>query len=261
MQNAQSPDLPVFPDLAGQLVFVTGGASGIGAAFVRAFHRQGATVAFYDVDERRGNELASELHSDDAPVQYCAGDIRDVRTLQNSIRTMHDSHGPLKVLINNAASDKRHAFEDVTPDFWNDCLALNLSHHFFATQAAAPLMRENHCGSVICMSSNSWMLGLTGYPGYATSKAGIVGLTKVLARELGPQGVRVNAIVPGWVKTERQVRDGFWTEEAAKELLHSQQSLNRVINPRDIAALALFLASDASGAITGQFHVADGGRL
>lgn len=261
MQHAQTPQLPVFPDLADQLVFVTGGASGIGAAFVRAFHQQGATVAFYDLDERRAGELVAELDNGDAPVHYCAGDIRDIRSLQNSIRAMHAEHGPLKVLINNAASDKRHSVEEVDPDFWNDCLALNLTHHFFATQAAAPLMRENQGGSVICMSSNSWMLGLTGYPGYATSKAGIVGLTKVLARELGPQGVRVNAIVPGWVKTERQVRDGFWTNEAARELLHSQQSLNHVIKPRDIAALALFLASEASTAITGQIHVADGGRL
>lgn len=261
MQQQRSSQLPRFPDLADKLVFITGGASGIGAEFVRAFHEQGAIVAFYDIDQRNASALVSEISGKGPPVHYCAGDIRDIDALQRSIRTIHFEHGPLKVLINNAASDKRHHLQEVTPDFWNNCLALNLNHHFFAAQTAAPLMEQSGGGSIISMSSNSWMLGLPGYPGYATSKAGIVGMTKVLARELGPQRIRVNAILPGWVKTRRQVQDGFWTEQSALELLNEQQAIAQEITPHDVAVLALFLASEASRVITGQVHVADGGRL
>lgn len=258
--SSQRPLSATYTDLKGKVVFISGGASGIGEEFVRAFASQGAHVAFADLDETRGLLLQNKICANDQTAKFIKVDVCNVQELQAAVRTVHTEMGPLKVLINNAARDSRHQISEVTPEYWNECLSINLSHHFFATQAAWPLMRETGGGSVICMSSNSWMLGLGGYPGYATAKAGVVGLTKVLARELGKDRVRVNAIVPGWVRTERQQRDGLWTAETTRDLMQLQ-AIEHEIVPEDIAQLALFLASDVSQAITGQIHIADGGRL
>lgn len=262
LQTSYSQGSPsaTYPDLKDNVVFISGGASGIGAEFVQAFAAQGARVAFADVDESRGLALQEKVRAMGHNADFKKVDVCDVKQLQTAIRSVHSDIGPLKVLINNAARDSRHQISEVTPEYWNECLAINLNHHFFATQAAWPLMRASGGGSVICMSSNSWLLGLGGYPGYATSKAGVVGLTKVLARELGKDRIRVNAIVPGWVRTERQQRDGLWTAETTRELMQLQ-AIEREIEPWDIAQLALFLASNASRVITGQIHIADGGRL
>lgn len=248
-----------YPSLSGRVVLVIGGATGIGAALVEAFVEQGARVAFLDVDKTAGEALVETLtDSNPAPV-FVPCDIRDIDALQSGITQVSDQLGPIRVLLNNAARDDRHKLEDVTPESWDEGQAVNLRPHFFSTQAVRDAMRDAGGGSIINMSSNSYLLGLKGYPGYVTAKAGIIGLTKSLARELGPERIRVNAVLPGWVMTDRQIE--LWlTDEGERELMQ-QQALKQKIDPADVARLALFLAADDSALITGQSHVIDGGRV
>lgn len=249
-----------YPGIRGRVVLVTGGASGIGASLVEAFWEQGALVAFVDIAKEPAAALVSRLqHPDKEPPWFLQVDLRDISALEHAIATIHRAWGAIRVLINNAGWDERHALGDVTPDFWDTCQQINLRPYFFSAQAVVEPMAKAGGGVILNLSSNSFLLGVTGMPGYLAAKAGIVGLTRGLARELGPKGIRVNTILPGWVMTERQL-DKWVTPEAKAQLLE-EQCLKQTIQPEDVARLALFLASDDSRMITNQSIVIDGGRV
>ena len=249
-----------YPSLGGKIVLITGGASGIGASLVEHFALQGAKVAFLDIDSQAAETLISGLS---ARVKYVPAfircDITDISALKESIRQIEDSLGVVDVLINNAANDNRHAWKEITPEDWDQNMAVNLRHHFFAIQSIAPKMIARGSGSIICMSSIAWIIPSTGLPAYVTAKAGIVGLVRTMAQELQGSPIRVNAILPGGILTERQ-RLLWWTPEYKKEIL-SNQCINRPILPEDVARLALFLAAEDSSAITNQTFVVDGGWI
>lgn len=248
----------IYPSLAGRSVLVTGGGSGIGEAVVRRFCEQGAKVAFLDLDEQasRATVAAVERAGHAAPL-FVRCDLRDIAALRQAIAEAAARNGPVTVLVNNAARDDRHAIEDVTPDYWDERIAVNLKHQFFAAQAVLPMMKAEGGGSIVNMGSVSWMVGQGGMPCYTTAKSAISGLTRALARDMGPFNIRVNAVAPGWIMTERQIR--MWlTPEGEKELM-ARQCLKRKLVPDDIARVVLFFASEESGAMTNQTYVADGG--
>lgn len=249
----------VYPSLIGRHALVTGGASGIGEALVRALARQGCLVSFFDIDKVAGETLMKELNEQGYQSHFNTIDLTQIETLKDTIHTRISEWGAIRILVNNAANDQRHTLQEMTPEQFDLCMSVNLKHHFFSAQAIAPTMAEAGGGSIINMSSNSWLLGLAGYPGYVTAKAGVSGLTKGLARELGAQKIRVNTVLPGWVMTEKQ--KCLWlTPEAESELL-AQQALKEKIEPKDVADLVLFLGADDSRMISGQSLVIDGGRL
>ena len=248
-----------YPSLQGQCIFITGGATGIGAALVRAFAQQGANVAFVDIDVDSAKQLIDELESEQGPkLWYQAIDVTNVQALQQAILEAEAQLGPVYVLVNNAANDMRHAPADVTAQSWRDCMAINLDAAFFAAQAAADLMTQRNGGSIINFSSINALLGPSNMPGYVTAKAGIIGLTKALARDYGPNGVRVNAILPGWVATERQLQTWLTPDEESRWM--QQVALQERLLPEDVANLALFLAATDSKMITGQSFTVDAGR-
>ncbi|HEY5862144.1 MAG TPA: SDR family oxidoreductase [Casimicrobiaceae bacterium] len=252
---AQTPDRALYPDLAGRAVFVSGGASGIGAAFVAAFAAQGCSVTFIDVADSAGEALAAWLGA--ASTRYAHCDVRDVAALRRAITEAATAFGPIRVLISNAARDDRHAFADVTPEYWDDNQATNLRHHFFSAQAVAPGMAAAGGGAIINLGSVSWMRGRPGLASYTTAKAAIHGLTRTLARELGGMNIRVNSIVPGAIVTARQ--QALWlSPEKEKEFL-DQQCLKFRLSEDDVAGTALFLASDEARGITGQSLIVDAG--
>ena len=248
-----------YPSLQGQCIFITGGATGIGAALVRAFAQQGANVAFVDIDVDSAKQLIDELESEQGPkLWYQATDVTNVQALQQAILDADAQLGPVGVLVNNAANDMRHAPADVTAQSWRDCMAINLDAAFFAAQVAAGLMTQRNSGSIINLSSINALLGPSNMPGYVTAKAGIIGLTKALARDYGPNGVRVNAILPGWVATERQLQTWLTPDEESRWM--QQVALQERLLPEDVANLALFLAATDSKMITGQSFTVDAGR-
>ena len=225
---------------------------------VAEFARQGARVGFLDISSEAAASLIAALGNQvaHAPV-FRPCDVNDIAGLGSAIRDLEAQFGPVRVLVNNAANDDRHKFFEVTPEYWDDRINVNLRHHFFAIQAVAQGMTNAGKGSIINLSSIAWMIPSTGLPAYVTAKAGIVGLTRTLARELGRANIRVNAISPGAIMTERQRR--LWmTPDYLKEIIE-RQSLKRELVPEDVARLVLFLASDDSSAITGQNYVIDGG--
>jgi NAD(P)-dependent dehydrogenase (short-subunit alcohol dehydrogenase family) len=242
-----------YPDLAGRAVFVSGGASGIGAAFVRAFAEQDAKVAFVDIDDAAGRALADALGE---RVRFFHCDVRDIAALRDAMVAAAAALDTIRVLINNAARDDRKPDADVTPEYWDEMLAVNLRHHFFAAQAVAPGMARAGGGAIINMGSVSWMRGRPGLSAYTTSKAAIMGLTRTLARALGGDGIRVNSIVPGAVPTERQKQ--WFTPEQEREFL-ALQCLKVRVSEDDVARTALFLASDEARAITGHGLLVDAG--
>ena len=248
-----------YPDLGGAGGFISGGAAGIGAAFVHRFVRQGCRVTFVDIDDTAATALVERMQALHGahPVRYVHCDVRDVGALRDAIDAAASAHGPLRVLVNNAARDDRHALAQVTPEFWDDNLATNLRHHFFAAQAAAPAMERAGGGSIINLGSVSWMRGRAGLAAYATAKAGIHGLTRTLARELGGQGIRVNAVVPGAIVTERQ--QALWTSPEQEAAIIDAQCLKFRLAADDVARAVLFLASDESRGITGQSLIVDAG--
>lgn len=250
---------PNYADLKGSTVFITGGGSGIGASFVEAFVGQGANVAFVSLTAEPAEALCEQVEAKHGtrPL-YIQCDIRDVDALKAAVECTRNELGPIKVLINNAARDARHDLENYSADSWDDSMDTNLRPHFFTAQACLPDMKKQG-GSIINLGSNSAILGLAGYASYVTAKAGIIGLTKALARELGPHDIRVNTLIPGWVLTERQ-KELWVTPEAVEECL-AQQSLKRTISEEDVSNSALFLASTASAMITGQSLIIDGGRV
>lgn len=248
-----------YPSLIGQLVFITGGATGIGAAMVEAFAEQGARVAFVDLDSAPANILVSKLEKSTGTGPWFRQlDVTDTDALQEAIRDATEEFGPLYALVNNAANDNRHSPDQVTQQGWRDCMAINLDAAFFAAQTAASIMANASGGSIINFSSINALLGPTEMPGYVAAKAGIIGLTKALANDYGESDVRVNAILPGWVVTERQLQT--WLTPEAEASWMEQVALKKRLMPADVANLALFLAADDSRMITGQRFTVDGGR-
>ncbi|MEM1360612.1 MAG: SDR family oxidoreductase [Pseudomonadota bacterium] len=248
--------LPIYHDLDGVSVFITGGGSGIGAALTEGFLRHGAKVTF--VQRSDASDFVTEMaeQTGNRP-RFIQCDITDISALQASIVEAGASNGPVQVLVNNAANDQRHGLHEADEDYWDRMIAINLKAYFFAAQAAAPMMREAGGGSIINYTSISYMMGNAGYPIYTAANSGINGLTRSLARELGPDKVRVNAIAPGWVMTQKQ-RDLWVTDAALAEHLE-RQCLKETLDPQDLVGGTLFLASDASRMMTGQALVIDGG--
>jgi D-xylose 1-dehydrogenase len=254
---AQKYSGAIYPDLEGKSVLVTGGGSGIGAAIVRAFVRQRAKVGFIDIAEAPSRALVAELGGAKPGVWFTKADIRDIDALRAAIATLTDSLGPADVLINNAAHDERHATPDVTPQMFDERIAVNLRHAFFAAQAVLPGMQAKGGGVIVNFSSMSWMAGMGGMPIYTASKSAMIGLTRSLARDYGQYNVRVNAIAPGWVRTERQLTK-WLTPEGDRQRLEAQ-CLKRWVEPEDIARFCVFLSSDDASACTAQHYVVDAG--
>jgi len=256
--DRKSGQFAIYPSLKGRGVLITGGAAGIGASLVTNFTRQGSRVAFFDVQEEAGERLSSALADEGLPApMYVHCDLTDVAALRSAVEHAIDLLGTVDVLVNNAGNDQRVSVEDVTPEFWDRSMAINLRPQFFMAQAALPAMRAAGRGSIINMSSISWMIPSTGVPVYVAAKAAVVGLTRTLAHEFGPHNIRVNAVLPGAVATERQ-KQLWYTPEYVAEIQRNQ-ALKRQIEPDEVARLVLFLAADDSTAITNQSYVIDAG--
>ena len=244
----------IYPDLAGKVVVVTGGAGGIGESISRAFAAQGARVGVLDIDRARGDALQSDL-GDGALFVPC--DVTDIPALQAAIAMVRERFGPIDVLINNAAHDERHDTLSVTEAYWDNRMAVNLKHQFFAAQAVLPDMKATGKGAIVNLGSCSWVIGQGGMAAYTASKSAVLGLTRSLARDFGEFGVRVNAVAPGWIMTERQL--ALWVTPETEKSIYENQCLKRRLVPADIARVVVFMSSDEAGAITNQHHIVDGG--
>jgi len=247
----------IYPSLKGRPVVVSGGASGIGAAIVEAFAAQGAKVGFVDVAAAEGEALAARLAAAGGNVRFTACDVTRIEDYERAIAGFEAAHGPALVLVNNAAHDQRHDWREVTPAYWDERMAVNLKHAFFATKAVAPGMIAAGTGSIINLGSISWMIMSPKIPVYETAKAAAHGLSRGMARELGKHGIRVNTLVPGWVMTERQLT--HWVDAAAEKLMDESQALAGRVMPSDVAAMALFLGADDSRMISAQDFLVDAG--
>jgi D-xylose 1-dehydrogenase len=255
-----SEGFAVYPSLRDRVVFITGGASGIGAEHVRQFAAQGAKVAFVDIADDAAQALIGEIEAAGHPgplYQHC--DLKDIAALQATIAEVGRRLGPITVLVNNAANDQRHKFEDVTVEDWDERMATNLRHQFFAIQAAAPMMRSAGGGSIINFGSVSWHSLQGGMPAYTTAKAAVEGLTRGMARDLGPDKIRVNTVIPGWIMTERQIT--LWLTPEGERNLMQVQCLKEKLVPADVTRMVLWLASDDSRMCTAQLWVVDAGRM
>jgi NAD(P)-dependent dehydrogenase (short-subunit alcohol dehydrogenase family) len=248
----------IYPSLAGRVVFLSGGATGIGADIVRAFAASAALVAFVDLNVDAGRALEAELTGKGQRVLFLKVDVTDIAALKGSIVETRSRLGPVAVLVNNAANDERHEFSEIDVDYWDHAQNVNLRHHFFAAQAVHPQMRELGYGSIINLASIAWRFGGADFPAYAAAKAAIVGLTRALARKLGPDNIRVNAIEPGAVMTDRQ-RKLWYTSQASVDAMVERQSLQKTLLGEEIARAALFLAADDSRMITKQSLIVDAG--
>lgn len=248
----------IYPSLKDRVVLITGGAGGIGAEHVAQFAAQGARVGFIDYNPDTGNAVVEKVRAmGHAAPDFLQVDLRDIAALEAAIAGFIERAGPVEVLLNNAAHDERHKLEDVTSDYFDERIAFNLKHMVFCAKAVAPGMRSLGRGSIINFGSFSWRVGLEGMPLYVTAKAGIEGLTKGLARELGADGIRVNCLLPGWIMTERQLE--LWVDEKTKEHIRTMQCLKDLIEPADVSRMALWLASDDSRMCSAQFFTVDGG--
>jgi len=247
----------IYPSLKDRTVVITGGGSGIGAEMVGAFARQGARVHFIDISQDDGRQVQVALEAEGLRTRFHRCDLRDVDAITAVFASIADASGPIGVLVNNAGNDDRHQVEAVTPAYWENCLAVNLRHQFFCAQLAAAGMRAVGRGVILNMGSASWHVAVPGLSVYMTAKAGIEGLTRGLARDLGRHGIRVNCIVPGAVRTPRQTL--LWqTPESEARLLESQ-CLPARIEPQDVARMALFLASDDAARCSGREYFVDAG--
>ena len=244
----------IYPDLAGKVVIVTGGAGGIGESISRAFAAQGARVGLLDIGQARGDALQSDL-GDSALFVPC--DVTDIPALQSAIQSVRDRFGSIDVLINNAAHDERHDTLSVTEAYWDNRMAVNLKHQFFAAQAVLPDMKATGKGAIVNLGSCSWVIGQGGMAAYTASKSAVLGLTRSLARDFGEFGVRVNAVAPGWIMTERQL--ALWVTPETEKSIYENQCLKRRLVPDDVARVVVFMCSDEAGAITNQHHIVDGG--
>lgn len=246
-----------YPSLVDRSVLITGGATGIGAAFVAHFAQQGARVAYFDIDEKGAAALDASLSNVRHAPRFTRCDITDIAGLRKAIAAASHEVGRFSVLINNAANDRRHHLQDTTPEEFEQNIAVNLRHQYFSTQAVLPGMRELGGGSIICLGSTGWMIKNAGYPMYAMAKSAVRGLVNGLARELGQDHIRINALVPGWVITDKQRE--LWLDEAGKEEIRRKQCMPGYLGADDLARAALFLASDDSHMCTGHDFIVDGG--
>jgi NAD(P)-dependent dehydrogenase (short-subunit alcohol dehydrogenase family) len=249
----------IYPSLNGTVVLVTGGASGIGEQIVRAFAAQGSRIGFVDIDRERGGALANELQGHGATIRFEPCDLRDIDALKHAFAALEKTLGPATVLVNNAARDDRHAWQEVTPDYYDERIATNLRHMFFAIQAVAPGMVAAGKGSIINFGSNSWWEATGGMPVYTTAKAAVHGMTRAFARDLGKHRIRVNTVVPGWVMTERQKQ--LWATPDALERHRARQCLPDLIEPVYLARMVLFLASDDAAMCTANNYMVEAGSI
>ena len=249
-------DFARYPSLAGKTVFVTGGASGIGAEIVAAFAGQGSRVGFIDLDEAGSAALVAKL---DGEVAFEVCDLRDIDALRAAFAALREKLGPAGVLVNNAARDDRHDWRETTPDYFDDRIATNLRHFFFAIQAVAPDMIEAGGGSIVNLGSNSWWEAGGGFPAYATAKAAVHGLTRTMARDLGDHRIRVNTVVPGWIMTERQ--KDLWVTPEAIEKHRDRQCLPDLIEPVYVARMVVFLASDDAAMCSANNYMVEAGSI
>jgi len=256
-QSTAPSGYATYPSLRGRTAFVSGGASGLGAEFVTQLAAQGATVAFIDIDADRGTALERQLRGQGAEALFVPCDVRNVPALQAAIAGSAERLGPIRVLVNNAANDHRDKVAEMDVARWDDRIAVNVRHHFFAAQAVAEMMRDAGGGSIINLGSISAHIDLMDLPGYITAKAGVEGLTRTLAREYGPWYIRVNCIIPGWIMTEKQLTQ--WVTPEAEESIMRNQCLPDKVYPDDVARLLLWLAADDSRACTAQRWIVDGG--
>lgn len=250
-----------YPSLVDRTAFVTGGADGIGAGIVAELAAQGARVGFADLQADQAAELIERCSA--AGVRHAPRfyevDLVDIAALQAVMTRAIDELGGITVLVNNAASDDRHTWQEMTPEYWDGRIAVNLRHYFFAIQAVAPQMLQAQHGSIINIGSSSYMMQEDFFPGYAIAKSGVEGITRTLARTFGVDGVRVNTVLPGWVATERQLTK-WWSPEGEEGTLRDQ-AIKRRIYPKEFAQMVLFLAADDGAACTAQQFLVDGGRF
>ena len=249
-------DFANYPCLLGKTVFVSGGASGIGAEIVKGFAQQGTKVGFVDLDLESSEALMEGLEGQHA---YAQCDLRDIHALKTAFSELSEKLGPAQVLVNNAARDDRHDWREVTPEYWDERMANNLRHMFFAIQAVAPGMIDAGGGSIINMGSNSWWEAGGGFPAYTTAKAGVHGLTRTMARDLGDHRIRVNTVVPGWIMTDRQKELWVTPEALAKQV--DRQCLPDPIDPVYVARMVLFLASDDAAMCSANNFMVEGGSI
>ncbi len=260
LNNALMPGGARYPSLNGRVVLITGGASGIGSSMVEHFCDQGSRVAFLDIRSDLADTLVTDLAARGLPRPvYRECDLRDIDALRAAIADVGRELGPIRVLVNNAANDDRHTLEQVTPEYFDDRIAVNLKHQLFAAQAVRPQMRDAGGGSIINFNSISWTVADGDCVCYITAKSAITGLTRALATELGPECIRVNSITPGWVMTERQVR--LWLTPEGERQIEARQALDGRVYPPDIARMALWLAADDSRMCSKQTFVVDGGWI
>lgn len=247
-----------YPSLKNKVVFITGGGTGIGAAIVESFLDQGSRVAFVDIDVDGSNKLLDRLTAQYGTTPlFLRCDLTDIQALRVSIQQVVAQLGDIEVLVNNAANDTRHKWQDVTPDYWDERMSINLRPQFFAIQAVAPKMIEKRAGAIINLGSVSWKNAQGGMPAYTTAKSAVNGLTRGMARDLGQYNIRVNTVVPGWVMTERQLT--LWVDEAGERAIDERQCLAGRVMPIDLARMVLFLGSDDSKMCTANEFTVDGG--
>jgi D-xylose 1-dehydrogenase len=249
----------IYPSLKGRTVLVTGGGSGIGESIVEHFAAQGSKVGFIDIKEKESKALVTRLKRKRQKVHFEHCDLTDIPALHEAINSVRRAFGPITILVNNAAHDERHKLEEVTSEYFDDRIRVNLKHQFFTIQAVVGDMKKARNGAIVNMGSTSWMVAFGGLPVYTAAKAGVIGLTRGLAHELGQHNIRINSIAPGWIMTRRQKE--LWVTPEALEQLMKDQCLQRTLDPADIARAVLFYASDEASACTNQSVVFDGGWL
>ena len=250
----------IYKDLKDKRVFITGGGSGIGASIVEHFCEQGSEVYFIDINVEASNKLIIECKNKEFSIPtFIKCDLLNIKDLQNTISKIINDNGAIDVLVNNAANDERHSIDEVTEEFWNERIKINLRHYFFTVQSVKKSMIENKGGSIVNIGSVSWMIGQGGMAAYTAAKSGVVGLTRSFARDLGEFNIRVNSVVPGWVMTERQI-EKWLTPESEADMM-KKQCLKHKLMPSDIAKTVLFFGSDASSGCTNQDYIVDKGWL
>ncbi len=247
-------------DLENKRVFITGGGSGIGASIVEHFCEQNSEVYFIDINEEASNKLVSKCKNKKLAIpNFIKCDLLNIKELQNTISKIISEKGPIEILINNAANDERHKIDDVTEEFWNNRMNINLRHYFFTVQSVREAMIKNNSGAIVNIGSASWMIGQGGMAAYTAAKSGVVGLTRSFARDLGEYNIRVNSVVPGWTITERQL-EKWLTPESEADMM-KKQCIKRRLMPSDISKAVLFFSSDQSSGCTNQSYVVDNGWL